>query len=71
MCVRYEDIDRFTVSDSTHDFLEWAKNYCQGSSRPIPVEDIISAVGRASDAQEIHADAEEANALDDLLGVSS
>jgi len=70
VCLRYEGIDRFGVSDLTHDFPEWAKNYRQGTSRPIPLEDILWAIGRTGDCEEILADAAEVNALNNLLGVS-
>ncbi len=70
VCRQYEGADRFEVSDATHEFPEWAKNHVQGSSRPIPLEDIIRAVGRGNDLDEILADAEEQDALDRLLGVS-
>jgi hypothetical protein len=71
VCLRYESADRFGVRDETHEFPEWAQNHTVGTSRPIPFEDIIRAVGRGDDLEEILADAEEANALDDLLGTSA
>jgi len=71
VCRRYERSDRYGVRDVTHDFEEWQKNHIQGTSRPIPLEDILRAVGRADDVDEIVAMAEEMNALDGLLGVNS
>jgi uncharacterized phage-associated protein len=71
VCLRYEPVDKFELRDATHEFPEWERNYVKGSSRAIPLADIIREVGRADDLEEILADAEEANALDDLLGTSA
>ena len=67
---RYELLGRYDVRDLTHEFQEWKDNHVPGSSQPIPLEDIIRAVGRADDLDEITAMAEEVSALDALSGAS-
>lgn len=66
VCRRYKSLDRYGVRDVTHDFPEWIAHHVEGTSRPIPLEDIIRAVGRGNDLEEISAMAEEVSALDDL-----
>jgi uncharacterized phage-associated protein len=65
---RYRDLDDFDLSEITHDFPEWQRNYQAKTSTTIPMEDIIEAVGRSEDLQEIMKDAESSKALDDILG---
>jgi len=67
---RYRSIHRYSVRDLTHEFPEWKENWVQGSSRPIPLEDIVRAVGRTDDLDEITAMAEEVSAIDSLSGVN-
>ena len=51
---RYEDKDEWDMVQLTHDLPEWIKNKPQDrSSRPIPLEDILAAVGRSQDAESI------------------
>ncbi|NOZ39479.1 MAG: SocA family protein [Planctomycetes bacterium] len=50
------------VVDITHTFPEWDKNYPdrkENTSHPIPMEDILNAVGMGEQAEEIQADLEE------------
>lgn len=62
--VHREDWD---VAEATHAFEEWKKNFQEGSSRTIPFEDIIDAVGRSDDKQSILQDAKDEAAADRLF----
>ena len=54
---RHRNDNRWRLRDITHDFPEW-KNHNPGrSSRPIPVEDLLEAVGRSGDRASIEQDA--------------
>jgi uncharacterized phage-associated protein len=50
---RYQEMDEWAMVDLTHQFPEWQKNNPGKSSRPIPLHDILEAVGRAEDASDI------------------
>lgn len=47
------ELDSWDISELTHTFPEWAQNNPGDSSKPIPIDEIIDAVGRSSDAKEI------------------
>ena len=64
----YREMEDFDLARLTHDFPEWKANYHQGTSTPIPMEDIIEAVGRAEQRDEILQDAAETRAVRRLLG---
>lgn len=49
VCRTHWNDNQFRLSDMTHDFPEWQKNLVEHSSRPIPLCDILSALGRAED----------------------
>lgn len=49
----YRDVDQWRLRDITHEFPEWKKNNPGTSSRKIPLADILIAVGRAEDIEEI------------------
>ena len=53
VCRRYEGLTRFQLADLTHDFWEWQKNFSEGTSKRIPLADIVEAVGRKADQDEI------------------
>ncbi|MCH8153266.1 MAG: SocA family protein [Planctomycetes bacterium] len=62
---RYESDDEWAMVDITHQFEEWRRNKPQEkSSRPIPLEDILDAVGRSADKHAIIQDASDAAAFD-------
>lgn len=50
---RYRDKDEWDMVEVTHEFPEWIKNDPGDSSRPIPFEDILNAVGRSQDIGDI------------------
>jgi len=43
---RYGQLDQFELRDLTHEFAEWRNNDPGSSSRPIPLRDILEALGR-------------------------
>jgi len=65
------DTEDWKLVPITHAFPEWKDNYQGGTSRPIPMEDIIKAVGRAAELEEILSEAEETNTLNRLLGTTA
>jgi hypothetical protein len=50
---RHARDDEWELSRLTHEFPEWKKNNPGTSSRPIPLADILEAVGRAHSLQDI------------------
>lgn len=64
----WEDEWDWAVAESTHEFEEWQRNAPGRSSRPIPVEHILEAVGRQGDIEDIRKDAEAAAFMDRALG---
>lgn len=61
----FTDLD--ICKEMTHSFDEWTKNYKDGTSRPIPIEDIIDAVGRKGDKKSIADDLAELEEFDKLM----
>ena len=49
----YRHMSQFELRDLTHSFPEWIKNDPGESSKPIPLEDILDAVGLSEDKEEI------------------
>lgn len=68
---KYRDTEDFDLAALTHTFPEWKANWREGTSRPIPMEDIIEAVGRSGEREEILQDAAETKAVRRLLGCAS
>ncbi len=56
---RYANLGDWELANLTHDFPEWKGRVVPGTSQPIPLEDILEAVGRAEDIEEILQDAKE------------
>src|SRR5438105_4676814 len=50
---RHADDDEWELSRLTHNFPEWQKNNPGQSCRPIPFQDVLAAVNRASDLESI------------------
>lgn len=65
---RYGQCDQFQLRDLTHDFPEWRNNEIGHSSRPIPLHDILEAVGRLDEAKAIEQDQREAQFFAHLFG---
>lgn len=53
VCSTYGEWDPFALSEYTHDFPEWRNNEAGSSSRPIPLRDLLDAVGRFEEAEAI------------------
>lgn len=64
----YADKDEWDMVEITHGFPEWEKNDPGDSSRPIPLEDILEAVGRSADLKAIEQDARDEAAFDRVFG---
>jgi uncharacterized phage-associated protein len=46
---RYRDMTEWDIVDETHAFKEWIKNAPGESSRPIPLTDVLEALGMTAD----------------------
>jgi len=66
---RYRDADEFELRDITHEFAEYRRNNPGSSSRPIPLRDILEAVGKPEYIEGVEEEARAALALDRLLKV--
>jgi uncharacterized phage-associated protein len=60
--------DEWDLVRETHELPEWKKNDPGSSSKPIPLADILEAVGRSGDLQAIEEDARQTSALNKLYG---
>ena len=60
---RYRGDDEYALVRKTHEFAEWKKNDPGTSSKPIPLSDILEAVGRKDDIEKIERDAKESAAF--------
>lgn len=49
---RYSQMDTWSLSELTHTFEEWIKNFHENNSTPIPTTDLLHAVGLPEDAIE-------------------
>ncbi len=67
VCTDHREMSDFEIVDKTHEFPEWIRNDPGESSRRIPLEDILEAVGRADQRQAIEKDARAATSLTKLL----
>jgi uncharacterized phage-associated protein len=65
---RHAADDEWALSRLTHGFAEWRKNDPGTASRPIPLPDVLEAVGRGPAAAEIAQEAEDAAFFDRLFG---
>lgn len=61
-----EGEDTWDIAKRTHRFAEYEKNYCEGTSSFIPLEDLVEAVGR-TDKETVVQDAMEKNYFDKLF----
>jgi uncharacterized phage-associated protein len=65
---RYRSCDEWDMVNETHEFPEWKKNDPGDSVRPIPLRDILRAVGRENDREAIEQDAAASECIGQLLG---
>jgi uncharacterized phage-associated protein len=63
----YADKDEWSLVEVVHGFEEWKKNDPGKSSQPIPLEDILEAIGRAGDKEQILQDARDDTAFQRLF----
>ena len=68
---RYRDVSDYDLVGVTHAFPEWSKNYRKKTSMPIPMSDILEAVGRADEEDDILGDAKHVRAFNMLFGMTS
>jgi len=66
---RFEYEWDWALAEATHEFPEWKRNDPGDSSRPIPFEHILKAVGREDEIQAIREEARAAHLIHRLLGV--
>lgn len=67
---RYRDKDEWEVAKETETFLEWGKNPPGQSSRPIPLVDLLEAVGKKEWLDIILKRAAENDAAQELFGAN-
>ena len=65
---QYRSKDEWDMVEETHNFPEWAKNDPGLSSKPIPLSDILEAIGRSADIERIEREARQAASFDELFG---
>lgn len=68
---RYQNTNTWELVDATHDFEEWKTNYPnpnESTSRTIPFDDLVKAVGRGGDLDAIKEDVREACEMARLFG---
>jgi uncharacterized phage-associated protein len=65
---RYAEDDEWALSRHTHGFAEWQKHDPGKSCRPIPLDDLLEAVGRGEVAAKIKEEAHDAAAFDRIFG---
>lgn len=69
---RHRDKNEWDLVNMTHEFEEWKKNQPEpGTSRAIPMEDIIDAVGLTHMKDDILRDIEETRKLNAVFGMPS
>jgi uncharacterized phage-associated protein len=66
---RYQDLDEWAMVGETHKLTEWKKNNPKKAScNPIPLDDVLAAVGMSERRSEILRDAHESRAITRLFG---
>ena len=68
---KYRNTSDGELSVITHQFPEWVKNDPGNSSKPIPMHDVLEAVGLASEEKDILKDAKRVATFNRLFGVPS
>ena len=65
---RYRDVDDWSLSDATHGFPEWSRNYTEGASSVIPWREVLAAQGKEDLVEVIELEEADRCYLDDLFG---
>ena len=64
----YGHLDHWALSDRTHEFPEWRKNERGNAAVPIPLRDILEALGKTDQVEAIEREADEARHFQKLFG---
>jgi uncharacterized phage-associated protein len=67
----YSEANEWDMVEIVHGLDEWKKNNPGRSSKPIPFEDILEAIGRSADKEAILQDAKDQTAFDRLFAEES
>jgi len=65
---KYGHLDEWALRDLTHSFPEWQKNQQDNTSVPIPLKDILEAVGRPDNLASYEQEAREDHFVSALFG---
>jgi uncharacterized phage-associated protein len=65
---RYRDVDDWALSEATHGFEEWFKNYQDETLSSIPWREVLAAQGKVELVEIIERDEAERRYLDELFG---
>ena len=65
---RYRNVDDWTLSEATHEFAEWSKNYMEGPISSIPWRDVLAAQGKEELVEIIEREEVDRRYLDELFG---
>lgn len=65
---KHEDKDEWALVQYTHDLPEWKQNDPGTSSKPISLANILEAVGRAADIEEVSKEAHSLAIFERILG---
>ncbi len=69
ICDRFRNANDYDLAHYTHAFEEWKKNKPEeGSSRPIPLEDVLEALSLTQYRERVEKDIREEHELDQLFG---
>ncbi len=63
----YDEMNEWEMVNIVHEFPEWKRNDPGKSAKPIPLEHLLEAIGRAGDLKAIVQDARDQNAFDQLF----
>jgi uncharacterized phage-associated protein len=65
---RYRDVDDWALSEATHQFEEWSRNFTESEIASIPWRDVLAAQGREELIEIIERDEADRRYLDELFG---
>jgi uncharacterized phage-associated protein len=65
---RYRNVDDWTLSEATHEFQEWSKNFTEGTISLIPWHDVLVAQGKDDLVEIVERDEADRRYLDELFG---
>jgi hypothetical protein len=65
---RYRNVDDWSLSEATHEFQEWSKNYTEETVSPIPWADVLASQGKQDLLEVVEREEADRRYLDDLFG---